>query len=174
MPVSEPPLLLVEQFLANSQQLFAALATEIQWDERMKSRQTASFGKAYNYSGITYEEVPMHPLLVLVVDQLEARLGFRPNNCLLNFYASGEATMGFHSDSIEELVAGTGVAIVSLGAERCITFQYKRGQKDEFEYRLASGSLLYMPPQIQQDWRHAIRKQQEASGRISLTFRQIA
>jgi alkylated DNA repair dioxygenase AlkB len=172
--MSEPDILLVEQFLPNSQQLFASLTRQVEWDTRMKSRKTASLGKAYNYSGITYEPVSMHPMLIPVVDLLKARLQFRPNNCLLNYYESGEATMGFHSDSIVELVAGTGIAIVSLGAERHITFQYKRGTKTEFEYRLASGSLLYMPAQLQQDWRHAIRKEPGASGRISLTFRQVA
>jgi alkylated DNA repair dioxygenase AlkB len=169
----EPEILLDEQFLPNSQELFADLITVVEWDTRMKSRKTATFGKAYNFSGITYDPVPMHWLLVPVVDLLEDRLGFRPNNCLLNFYESGESTMGFHSDSTEELTEGTGVAIVSLGARRSITFQYKRGTKEEFDYPLVSGSLLYMSPQIQADWRHAIRKEPEASGRISLTFRQI-
>ena len=129
---------------------------------------------AYNYSGITCEFLPMHPLLIPVVDKLEACLGFRPNNCLLNFYENGEATMGFHSDSTAELVSGTGVAIVSSGASRRITFQYKRGEKEEFAYPLVGGSLLYMSAQIQVDWRHAIRKQPDSGGRISLTFRQIA
>lgn len=171
--MTEPELILEEHFLPNSQELFDALSAEVAWDTRMHSRKTASFGKAYNYSGITYEETPLPPSLIPIVDRLEARLGFRPNNCLLNFYESGEATMGFHSDSTEELVAGTGVAIVSLGAERQITFQYERGKKEEFAYSLPSGSLLYMSPEIQQDWRHAIRKQAETCGRISLTFRQI-
>jgi alkylated DNA repair dioxygenase AlkB len=71
-------------------------------------------------------------------------------------------------------VPNTGIAIVSLGAERDITFQVKRGTKDEFQYRLPSGSLLYMAADLQQDWRHAIRKQPGTGGRISLTFRQVA
>lgn len=172
--MDEPDIVLDQQFLANSQELFVALATGVEWDLRMQSRKTATFGAAYNYSGMTYEAVPMHPLLIPVLDRLEIRLGFRPNNCLLNFYENGEATMGFHSDSTDELVAGTGVAIVSLGAERSITFQYKRGNKEEFAYLLVSGSLLYMSSEIQQHWRHAIRKQPETTGRISLTFRQVA
>jgi alkylated DNA repair dioxygenase AlkB len=172
--MTEPDLLLIEAFLPTAEALYTLLAAGITWDERMQSRKTATFGHPYNYSGITYEAVPMHPLLVPVVDLLEVRLGFRPNNCLLNFYASGDSTMGFHSDSTEELVPGTGIAIVSLGSERHITFQYKRGQKEEFRYLLKSGSLLYMSPEIQKDWRHGIQKQPETGGRISLTFRQIA
>jgi alkylated DNA repair dioxygenase AlkB len=172
--MTEPDILIEELFVPDAQELYGILAAEVLWDERMRSRRTATFGQAYNYSGITYASVPMHALLVPIVKCLESRLGFRPNNCLLNFYESGDSTMGFHSDSIEELVPGTGVAIVSLGAERHIMFQYKRGKKEEFEYLLKNGSLLYMSPEIQQNWRHAILKQQETGGRISLTFRQIA
>lgn len=169
-----PEIVLEERFLAGSRELLIALTTEIEWDTRMQARKTASCGRAYNYSGMTYPDTPMHPRLLPIVDKLEARLGFRPNNCLLNFYADGEASMGFHSDSTAELVPGSGIAIVSLGAQRAITFQYKHGDKAEFDFPLVSGSLLYMSPEIQQDWRHAIRKQPETAGRISLTFRQIA
>jgi alkylated DNA repair dioxygenase AlkB len=170
----EPDIILEERFLRDSSTLFIVLSAEVAWETRIQARQTASFGQAYNYSGITYETVPMHPRLIPIVDALEARLCFRPNNCLLNYYPTGVATMGFHSDSTAELTVGTGIAIVSLGARRSITFQYKHGAKEEFEYPLMSGSLLYMSPELQQDWRHAIRKQPEAGGRISLTFRQIA
>ena len=170
----EPDLIIDEQFVANSQDLFAALANGIVWDERMRARKTASFGKSYDYSDITYAAVPMHEALEPLVDQLEARLEFRPNNFLLNFYESGEATMGFHSDSTAGLVSGTGVAIISLGAERSITFQSKQDKKVERSYRLKSGSLLYMGAEVQDDWKHAILKQSGAGGRISLTFRQIA
>ncbi len=79
--------------------------------------------------------------------------------------------MGFHSDSEEEIVSGTGVAIVSLGAERGITFRSAQDKTNQHTYPLASGSLLYMPPGLQQGWKHAILKQEGAGGRISLTFR---
>src|SRR5438046_8424416 len=105
-------LILEEQFIPNGQELYLALTTDVCWDARMKSRKTASFGTAYNYSGITYQDVPMHELLIPILDRLEQRIGFRPNNCLLNFYESGDSTMGFHSDSTAELVPSTGIAIV--------------------------------------------------------------
>ena len=171
--MTEPDLILADEFIAGGDELFAALVNGVVWDERMRARKTASFGTAYNYSGITYPAVAMHSLLVPIVDKLEARIGFRPNNCLLNFYESGEATMGFHSDSTEEIAEGTGVAIVSLGAERNITFQSKQNKEVQHSYPLKSGSLLYMSAEIQHTWKHAILKQEEIGGRISLTFRQI-
>ena len=169
-----PDVILDYRFLHDSDALFSVLVEEVPWDTRIQARKTASFGEPYNYSGIQYEPQPMLPLLIPLVDKLETRLGHRPNNCLLNYYPNGDATMGFHSDSTTELEIGTGIAIVSLGSERILTFQYKRGEKQEFEYPLPGGSLLYMSQEVQQDWRHAVRKQREADGRISLTFRRIA
>ena|SRR5579871_3035054 len=169
--MSEPDLVLEHGFVADSGQLYAALAEGVEWDERMRARKTACFGQAYNYSGMTYATVPMHPLLVPIVDSLELKLSYRFNNCLLNFYEGGEATMGFHSDSEEEIVSGTGVAIVSLGAERGITFRNVHDKSIQHTYPLPSGSLLYMPPGMQQDWKHAILRQEGVGGRISLTFR---
>src|SRR5262249_26529900 len=137
-----PSLLLEDDFLPDSLALFDALATGITWDERMRARKTATFGVPYDYSGMTYPAVPMHPLLVPVVDRLESLLGFRFNNCLVNYYPDGNATMGFHYDSTAELEPGTGVAVVSLGAERPITFQSRHHKQIEHEYLLKSGSLL--------------------------------
>ena len=168
-----PDLILEDEFVPNHRELFTALVEGIVWDERMRARKTASFGQSYNYSGIEYPAVPMHDLLIPIVEHLQARLGFRPNNCLLNFYESGDATMGFHSDATDELAPGTGVAIVSLGAERNITFQSKPGREIKRSYLLKSGSLLFMSAEVQDKWKHAILKQENAGGRISLTFRQI-
>ena len=122
--------------------LFEALCRDIQWDERMKARKTACFGQTYDDSGVDYQVVPMHPLLVPLCDALERELGFRPTNCLLNFYESGRSTMGFHSDATYNLAEGTGVAIVSLGAERCLTFRSKADQSILIPYPLPHGSLF--------------------------------
>jgi alkylated DNA repair dioxygenase AlkB len=171
--MSEPKLLLEPGFVSNHEELYEQLVAGVPWDERMRARKTASYGVAYNYSWMTYPTVAMHPLLVPLVDRLEPKIGYRPNNCLLNYYPDGGSTMGFHSDSEEEIVPGTGVAIVSLGAERSITFRSKHNEQAEYSYPLPGGSLLYMPPQFQQDWQHGILKQENTGGRISLTFRRL-
>ena len=169
----EPELLQRADFVSEPDTLYQTLVSEVAWEEHTKARKTASFGQAYNYSRITYAVTPMHPLLVPLVDRLEMTLGFRPNNCLLNFYEDGGSSMGFHSDSTEELAPGTGVAIVSLGAERSLTFRSKADAEEKYSYPLKSGFLLYMSQAIQDDWKHAILKQDNVRGRISLTFRQL-
>jgi len=158
-------------FLPNSDDLYSALAESIAWDERMRARKAASFGSPYNYSGISWPAAPFPDLLVPVLERVASRLGYRPNNCLAHYYPTGDSTMGFHADSTEELVAGTGIAIVSLGSGRTITFRHQQDKQRLEHYLLKSGSLLFMSPEMQQDWKHAILPAADVGGRISLTFR---
>ncbi|HMY15608.1 MAG TPA: alpha-ketoglutarate-dependent dioxygenase AlkB [Polyangium sp.] len=153
--------------------LFAALCREITWDESIKARKTACFGQTYDDSGIHYVVVPMHPLLEPVCEQVARTLGFRPTNCLANYYESGRSTMGFHSDAIHNLAEGTGVAIVSLGAERELVFRSKINPDVNVKVALPHGSLLYMTQLTQRHWKHAVKKTNAEGARISLTFRHI-
>lgn len=171
--MNAPALHLCPHFLAHPDRLWAYLHTSVAWDERMKARKTASFGVAYNYSQMRYPAVPMPEPLAEVARDIHAELGFLPNNCLLNYYLDGDSSMGFHSDSSEELAKDTGVAIVSLGSVRSIVFRSKADKAQEFSYPLANGSLLYMNQAIQEHWLHAIPKAEGVGERISLTFRAI-
>ena len=76
-------------------------------------------------------------------------------------------------DSTTELEPDTGVAILSLGAERTISYKSIQDRKIIKEYCLKSGSLLYMNQHVQHNWLHAIPKEKSIGGRISLTFRRI-
>lgn len=171
MDKPQPDLLLIDEFVPNHLELFAALKTSVSWDKSMAARHTASFGEPYNYSQMSYPAVPMHPLLKPLVEMLSKKLQISFNNCLLNYYQSGNSTMGFHSDDTSQLQAGTGVAIVSLGASRNITYRYKENHEIRHSFLLASGSLLYMDSAMQDEWMHGIRKQSQTSSRISLTWR---
>ena len=153
--------------------LFDALCSQVQWDERMKARKTACFGQTYDDSGVDYQVVAMHPLLIPLCAAIERHLGFRPTNCLLNYYESGRSTMGFHSDATYNLADGTGVAIVSLGAERSLTFRSKADLNVLVHYPLPHGSLFYMTQLTQDYWTHAVKKTDTDDARISLTFRHI-
>jgi len=79
--------------------------------------------------------------------------------------------MGFHSDDTTGLLSGTGVAIVSLGSVRDITYRSKTDSTIQKSYSLLPGSLLYMDSEVQENWLHAIKKQKNAGPRISLTWR---
>jgi alkylated DNA repair dioxygenase AlkB len=168
-----PPIILKEGFVPAPDWLFRHLMSTVTWDERMRARKTASFGVSYDYSQMSYPASPMPPELNQLCGMIAAVLGFYPNNCLLNYYPDGESSMGFHSDSSEELVPGTGVAIVSLGAERAMIYRLKADKSVEATVMLPNGSLLFMSDSMQQDWLHAIPKAPGSPPRVSVTFREI-
>ena len=112
----------VANFLEHHFELFNSLMNSITWDARMKARKTASFGKAYNYSQINYPYQEFTEELNEIVEAINNKLCFRPNNCLINLYEDGRSTMGFHSDRTDMLFENTGVTIVSLGATRTLRF----------------------------------------------------
>ena len=145
----------------------------VAWDERMRARKTASFGVPFNYSGITYPYQPIPTRLAAIIDLLHIEMGMKANNCLANYYPNGDAKMGFHSDSTDHLAADSGIAIVSLGAPRTLTFCFLQDRSITRAYPLAPGSLLFMPLDVQEQWLHGLPADEDAGGRISLTFRKI-
>ncbi|MFW1857687.1 alpha-ketoglutarate-dependent dioxygenase AlkB [Acinetobacter defluvii] len=165
--------LYIDNFIEDPQKLFEALNHKILWDDRMVVRKTASFGKAYNYSQISYPEVQFLDELKPVIAQIEKVLNFEPNNCLINYYENGQARMGWHSDQTDILANETGVVIVSLGSERTLKFRRINEPEITKEYLLASGSLIYMTQVVQHEWQHCIPKSDSDFARMSLTFRAI-
>ncbi|RCS41025.1 hypothetical protein DTL42_20765 [Bremerella cremea] len=167
-----PEILLEHAFLAAQQDLFDELVGTVRWDESMRARKTASFGKPYIYSQMSYASTELLPGLIELRDQLALHLEIPFNNCLANYYETGENTMGYHADDTSGLLPRTGVAIVSLGSRRTISFRSIDGTT-EVAYKLEPGSLLYMGAEIQMAWKHAIKRQPGAGPRISLTWRAI-
>jgi alkylated DNA repair dioxygenase AlkB len=164
-------LLIIDNFLVDQMTIYNNLRTTIAWEGSMAARRTASFGVPYNYAQMTYPAVPMHSALVPVVEQLYDKLNVCFNNCLLNFYETGQSKMGFHADDTSNLQPNTGVAIVSLGYPRKITYRTKADKTVQQAFTLQPGSLLYMSSQVQDQWVHAIKKQKDVGPRISLTWR---
>lgn len=154
--------------------LYEHLTGSVTWDTRLKARKSASFGQPYNYSGIEWPVAPFPDAVAALLDLVTVEAGFAPNNCLANFYPDGRSSMGFHSDSTAELEPDTGIAVLSLGAERIITFRRIDDKSVSESYPLVSGTLLWMCPEMQAEWRHAVLADKSISGgRISLTFRRV-
>ena len=163
----------IDDFLVDPNTVFDYLKTHVEWDERMVIRKTASYGVAYNYSQIMYPYRPLLPVLDKICLDVQNKLGFKPNNCLINYYPDGNSKMGFHSDQTDILMRDTGVVIISLGAPRILRFR-QIGNKDIVsDFELPSGSLIYMPQFIQHTWQHAILKSNTDKDRMSLTLRTI-
>ncbi len=167
-----PHILREAEFFVAHQELFDELLRTVAWDESMQARKTASFGKPYDYSQMSYPPADLLPCLVELRDRLQQRLGVPLNNCLANYYETGENRMGYHADDTSGLIDGTGVAIVSLGSQRTISFR-EIGGDTRVSYQLKPGSLLYMGADVQIAWKHAIKRQPGAGPRISLTWRAV-
>jgi len=163
----------IEDFIDNPIELFEILKSSVEWDERMSARKTASFGKAYNYSQISYPFQNFTSELKSITDLVEKALNFAPNNCLINYYLDGKSKMGFHSDQTDILCEETGVAIVSIGETRTLRFRNIDNKELISDYDLPPGSLIYMRNEIQDKWQHAIPKSNTEKGRMSLTFRKM-
>lgn len=151
----------------------------LDWDHRMKARKTLSLGRPYLYSNMTYPEAPWPALFEPLLARLQQRLGFRFNGCLANLYEDGQSSMGFHVDELAGLAPGSGIAIVSLGQTRTLSFKRlvaaASDALERWHYPLPAGSLLYMAPELQAHFKHGVNAQPELLGpRISLTFRVIS
>lgn len=168
-----PDISLWPDFLPGSSALFDHLRNEIEWDGAMATRKTASFGVPYNYSQMSYPAREFPARLAALLPLLREKLGWTPNNCLINFYPDGDSSMGFHFDATENLAQGTGVAILSLGEERVLTFARRDDKAVRYAQPMPSGSLLFMDFAVQDEWLHAVLKQSGAGARMSLTFRQL-
>lgn len=160
-------------FIEKPNELFDLILNNVNWDNSMKARKTASFGKSYNYSQIEYPEIEMMAELKTIINDLIPFIGFEANNCLINLYENGGSTMGYHSDDISILSENTGIAIISLGETREIKFREIDNKDKKTSYFLENGSLFYMNQDIQNKYQHSIPKSNTLNARISLTFRKI-
>lgn len=160
-------------FIDNSQELFSFFVQSVSWNDSMVSRKTACFGEPYDYSEQSYDFLPMSDELERVCDLIQEKVGFRPNNCLLNYYKNGTSKLGYHGDITKMLEPETGIAVVSLGDHRILQIRRNSSHTECYNYVLNSGSLFYMPNSIQNSWQHRVPKVVSTLGRISLTFRQM-
>src|SRR5579872_6916250 len=157
----------MDDFLADPGSVYDHLVNHADWDERMAIRKTASYGVAYNYSQISYPYRPLPATLQKICSDVKDKLGFEPNNCLINYYPDGNSKMGFHSDQTDILDQDTGVAIISLGTSRTLRFRQIQDKDVTSDFVLRPGSLLYMKQDVQHQWQHAVLKSDTDKGRIS-------
>lgn len=175
--------------------LYDNLLTELPWQPdivtlfgktHVTTRQIVWMGGSevsYHYSGQTRRAIPWSKQILHVKQHIEQQLlsnGINVdfNSCLLNYYPSGDDGMGYHADDEKQLGTKPIIASLSLGATRKFVFKHKtirqKNKPVKVELYLESGQLIVMHGDTQDFWKHTITKTKTvASGRISLTFRQI-
>ncbi|KAI8964283.1 hypothetical protein F5Y11DRAFT_101311 [Daldinia sp. FL1419] len=145
--------------------------------------------------------LPFSPTVLEIKKVVEEQLGHPLNHVLIQFYRDGNDYISEHSDKTLDIVKGSFIANVSLGAERTMTLRTKRPPKNKNpadaeplptetkrqvqRANLPHNSLFQMGLKTNMRWLHGIRQDKRISrekseeelaydgGRISLTFRRI-
>lgn len=158
-----------------------ALWNELPWiqhdDAPRRECWMNDFGLPYTYGRDagrrTYDPAPWHPIVEEIRQKLFGLLSVHFDGCFINGYADESQALGWHSDDSPEIDPARPIAIVSLGAERLISFR-PAGVKGDPTHQVSmpSGSLVMMHAFSQQTWAHKIPKHDRPCGRrISLTYR---
>lgn len=137
-------------------------------------RTNVAFGKGYTYSGVTHPATEIPQFLKDISVIASNAIGFPQDywdSVLLNKYANGKDSIGFHQDNEPELGYNPRVIALSLGAERTFTLINKK-TKQEHNIVLPHNSLIVMGDMSQVLYQHGIRKEPSChSERISITYR---
>lgn len=117
---------------------------------------------------------PQDGALARIRERLEKQQQCRFNSCVAQRYRDGRDSVQWHSDLWTEIVPGTMIATVSLGATRHWCLRYKK-QPIRIRIPAEAGSLLCMGLEMQKHWEHCIPKVKDRNTgpRISLTFRKL-
>lgn len=96
--------------------------------------------------------------------------------CLVNWYRDGNDYIGFHSDDEKQIIDGTPIYSISIGAKRKFILKKRNNINDDcldnYELDLENGSLVIMCGFCQKTHQHSVPKSKKDIGmRINFTFR---
>ncbi|OKL57837.1 hypothetical protein UA08_07192 [Talaromyces atroroseus] len=124
---------------------------------------------------------PIPACLDLLRKQVEAALddGTSYNFVLVNYYASGDDSISYHSDDERFLGTNPSIASLTLGAKRDFLMKHKSAAagavvEKPLKLPLASGDMIVMRGETQSNWLHSVPKRkggEAGSGRINITLR---
>eukprot|EP00854_Cymbomonas_tetramitiformis_P001052 gene1052-1596_t len=125
----------------------------------------------YKFSGMSIHNEPItsHPFIENILDQVSST----HNAVFVNWYESGQDSVGLHSDDEKQLVPGSCIISVSFNATR--TFRVKKKPTcdhlvDKIDFRLSDGAF-------QKEFQHEVPKNAKMIGdarRINFTIRSFA
>eukprot|EP00698_Gefionella_okellyi_P025615 TRINITY_DN9442_c0_g1_i1.p1 TRINITY_DN9442_c0_g1~~TRINITY_DN9442_c0_g1_i1.p1 ORF type:complete len:229 (+),score=3.61 TRINITY_DN9442_c0_g1_i1:41-688(+) len=176
-----------EKFIDDPESVFHQLRQCIEFEQTSISlygksipepRLTALFGDSevghYTYSRSKREVKPWPSPLADIRDKLFTKFGVRYNLVLCNLYRDGNDCIAPHSDDPTS-IDPTDISSVSLGCPRTFLMHRKRGKllgERVMNRKLASGSVLRMKGQCQDEFKHSVPREPGVSQpRINLTFR---
>lgn len=139
----------------------------------------------YLYSGFSRSPSEWTPSLTLVREKVqdfvhqhftkpEHKTYQAPFTAVLcNRYPDGQSYIGEHSDDETDLLAGSFIASLSVGATRDFVFKHKKN-KDRLVIKVENGDLMLMGKNCQKNWKHSVPKRAKVhTPRINLTYRSV-
>jgi alkylated DNA repair dioxygenase AlkB len=138
-------------------------------------RRTCAYGDtgvSYGYSGMRKVAQPWPYVLEDVLARLRADTDTPFNFALANLYPDGKAGIGAHADDEAEIVQGSPIVALSLGAPR--DFVVSKEGKQAGKVLLEHGSAVVMWMETQKHYKHALPARKRITApRVSLTFRHM-
>jgi len=148
--------------------------------DQSKTLVDASTGKPVAKTAYKCQPRPIPESLDVLRRLTENATGSEFNFALVNYYASGDDSISYHSDDEAFLGPLPAIASFTLGARRDFLLKHKPTERrDESEtkpmkFLLGSGDMVLMRGRTQSCWLHSIPKRkggEVGKGRINITFR---
>lgn len=159
--------------IANSDKHLQKMLRVLPFEQGFGARRILNIGCDYSYSGrlVKGHSFDLYPPLAGLISKLNDKLGTSYNGILINHYPAGTSVgIGMHTDNEPDLVSGSTVCSLSLGAT--VDFMLE-GKGERIVVPLTDGSVFLMGQDCQKHYRHGIAKTFMRSDRISLTFREF-
>jgi alkylated DNA repair dioxygenase AlkB len=100
--------------------------------------------------------------------------GQKWNMAHIIFYQGKESHMGFHSDTPLDMIPGSTIGIVSLGASRTMRFYSKnKAANEQADFQMNHNSLFIMDDRANVECVHGILRNNNRAPRIAIVFRNI-
>jgi hypothetical protein len=138
-------------------------------------RETITYGKKYKYLGAkNIEPLPIPEVLKPIINKMNSDIGgsYKLNQCLVNKYSTGSATLPQHSDNEGSIDPNSCIFTISLGPERTIVFTRKK-DKTKSSHIATDRSLYVMTRKSQNYFTHGIEAEPQTGVRYSITFRRV-
>ncbi len=130
-----------------------------------------AYGADYHYTGRVNRALPV-PALLEALHEWGRTVDPRLNGVLLNWYdPSHEHYIGKHRDSTVDMIEGSPIVTISLGAARTFRLRPWRGEGKR-DFRAEHGAVFVMPYATNLAWTHEVPHFAKDRGRrISVTLR---
>ena len=168
---------IIEAYGINTDILFKTLKDQLPWTSysNRTKRLHCTMGRDYTFSGRTHKAHPIHPYIQKLMDRINKDFNLNLNSVYVNYYPDSSTGLAYHVDREEQLVEGSTVVSMSLGASRTFWFKCNSTRREK-GFLLKDGDLCIMGKDSQIKYQHGLKSEISSEvicGRISITFREF-